>query len=132
MEDENVLYILRGLSGVGKRRLAETLADETFSANDFFYDEHGRYYFDKERLQEAHDQCYEDVVAAMMDDVKYIAVVNTFVQEWEFQRYIDVAEEMGYQVYSIVVEKRHKTKRLSREQLTKARTQYRKFDLKLY
>jgi len=36
-----------------------------------------------------------------------IAVSNTFTQEWEMERYYELAEQYGYKVFSVVVENRH-------------------------
>jgi hypothetical protein len=43
----------------------------------------------------------------MMKEVPTIAVSNTFTQEWEMEAYYQLAEQYGYQVYSLVVENRH-------------------------
>jgi hypothetical protein len=44
---------------------------------------------------------------AMKDDIPTIIVSNTFTQEWEMEVYYLLAEEMGYQVTSLIVENRH-------------------------
>jgi hypothetical protein len=36
-----------------------------------------------------------------------IVVSNTFTQEWEMEKYYELAEEYGYKVFSIIVENRH-------------------------
>jgi hypothetical protein len=37
-----------------------------------------------------------------------IAVSNTFTQEWEMDRYYELAKQYDYKVFSIIVENRHK------------------------
>ena len=36
-----------------------------------------------------------------------VIVSNTFTQEWEMEVYYMLAEELGYQVHSLIVENRH-------------------------
>jgi hypothetical protein len=36
-----------------------------------------------------------------------IVVSNTFTQEWEMEKYYELAEEYGYKIFSIIVENRH-------------------------
>ena len=39
--------------------------------------------------------------------LRRIVVSNTSTQEWEMEPYIDMAEEKGYSVFSLIVENRH-------------------------
>jgi phenolic acid decarboxylase len=43
----------------------------------------------------------------MEDGVKDIVVSNTFTQGWEMEDYYKMAEELGYRVFSLIVENRH-------------------------
>jgi hypothetical protein len=36
-----------------------------------------------------------------------IVVSNTFTQEWEMERYYELAKQYGYKIFSIIVENRH-------------------------
>jgi predicted kinase len=36
-----------------------------------------------------------------------IIVSNTFTQEWEMKPYIDLANQYGYTIFTIIVENRH-------------------------
>ena len=37
-----------------------------------------------------------------------IVVHNTFTKEWEMKAYFDLAEKYGYNLYTIIIENRHK------------------------
>lgn len=104
------LYIVRGLPHSGKSTLATELAKHHTEADKFMIDKDGNYAFDFLRLQECHKDCQEEVREWMIDDIKDIAVANTFTQEWEMGEYFDMAGEYGYQVTVLIVEKYHTNK----------------------
>tara|TARA_Y100000361_G_scaffold2433_2_gene2105 strand:+ start:9987 stop:10409 length:423 start_codon:yes stop_codon:yes gene_type:complete len=104
-----VLYIVRGLSGSGKSSIASELVNpiwdseseafikDFYSADDFFTDKEGRYNFDPNKLKEAHEECQKNVELAMQrDNVRKIAVANTFSQAWEAEPYFKLAEKHDY------------------------------------
>lgn len=98
-----VLYIIRGIPGSGKSKLAEIIAPEHhYSADDYFYNKAGEYKYDKYKLTEAHDSCYKNVENAMMDGIETIAVANTFTRKIEYSDYILLAEKMGYTPIEII------------------------------
>ena len=106
------LYILRGVSGSGKTTLAETLEDSLFdcvaiAADDYHYDTEGNYNFDIANLSKAHAWCKETVILEMYGETHNIVVHNTNTSEREIKPYIDMAEQYGYEVVSLVVENRH-------------------------
>jgi hypothetical protein len=43
----------------------------------------------------------------MANDTHIVIVSNTFTQEWEMERYLELAKYYDYQVYSLIVENRH-------------------------
>ena len=101
-----ILYIVRGLPGSGKSTFAKSLDCPHFEADMFFTTENG-YNFVPEKIRDAHDWCYNQVMNAMIDGNEKVAVSNTFTREWEFQKYYDLAKEHNYIVFSIIVENRH-------------------------
>lgn len=94
------MYMLMGAPGSGKSTLAHKICPIVFEADSFFYDRFGVYRFDRSKLQEAHDKCFESCKKAMERGVEF-AVANTFTRQWERQRYLDLAKEMGYTVVPI-------------------------------
>lgn len=101
-KSSTILYIVRGIPGSGKSTLAKKLAPVVVEADQFMVDENGNYSFDPTRLSECHRLCFQSVREALEHGGE-VAVANTFVQKWEYSRYITLAEEMGipYQVISL-------------------------------
>jgi predicted kinase len=112
------LYFIRGVPGSGKSSLAESLATMSgaywIEADYYFLNEDGEYKFDPTRLKEVHSRCQNFVLDVMKDSLEGgwgdIIVSNTFTQEWEMKPYIQMAEEYGYRVVSLIVENRHGNK----------------------
>lgn len=101
------LFLIRGLPGSGKTRLAKTLLGEDgqsqhFEADQFFM-VNGVYQFDKNRIGEAHDNCRARVVNAMVAGMSPIVVSNTFSQRWEMKVYQVAAEVYDYQVTELML-----------------------------
>jgi hypothetical protein len=74
----------------------------------------GEYKFDPTKLKKAHEWCQGEVELAMIHNhVTYgldgsdIVVSNTFTQEWEMEKYYQLANQYDYRVFSIIVENRH-------------------------
>jgi predicted kinase len=112
---DKILTLVRGLPGSGKSTFANLITNK-FSiceADLFFYDKEGNYNFDGSRLKLAHVWCFNQVRTRMEDNklnpqfYPEIVVSNTFTQEWEMEKYYELAEEYGYKVFSIIVENRH-------------------------
>jgi predicted kinase len=110
-----ILTLVRGLPGSGKSTFANTITNK-FSiceADKFFYDKEGNYNFDGSKLRQAHEWCRNQVEIRMKDNelnhqfYPEIVVSNTFTQEWEMEAYYKLAEQYGYEVFSIIVENRH-------------------------
>jgi predicted kinase len=93
---DRTLFLVRGLPGSGKSTLASRLASRpslAIAADDFFYDEQGRYQFDPKRLGEAHAWCQNSARGGLkFGDV---AVANTFTQGWEIAPYVEIAAKAG-------------------------------------
>lgn len=111
-----VLTLLRGLPGAGKSTFANFIWNDyaICEADKFFYDKEGNYNFDATKLKLAHVRCFNQVRDRMEENKKSqglyypeIVVSNTFTQEWEMEKYYELAEQYGYRVFSIIVENRH-------------------------
>jgi len=112
---EKVLIILRGLPGSGKSTFARLMWSEytICEADQYWYDKEGNYNFDASKLRQAHEWCQAKVRQFMEDNTlndqfyREIVVSNTSTTEKELQPYLDLANEFGYKVVSLVVENRH-------------------------
>jgi len=92
----------RTLSSVGRAHI------ET----DMYFMKTGEYKFDGTKIKEAHQWCQKEVDTMMILNRiegihNKIVVSNTFTQEWEMEPYLEMAEEFGYRVNSLIVENRH-------------------------
>jgi predicted kinase len=107
--------LICGRSGSGKSTFANFIWNDyaICEADKFFYDKEGNYNFDATKLKLAHVWCFNQVRTRMEDNklnpqfYPEIVVSNTFTQEWEMEKYYELAEEYGYKVFSIIVENRH-------------------------
>lgn len=104
---DKILYILRHVPGAGSSTLANILAEgRVFEADQFFLSE-GQYKFDPSKLGEAHNNCKIRLHAAMLEGISPLCVSNTTTTEKELQPYLDMASNMGYNAFVLVVENRH-------------------------
>lgn len=102
------LILFRGLPSSGKSTLADMLCDCFFEADQFFYDEHGNYNWDRNMLHVAHKTCLQNTENAILSgDVNTIGVSNTFTTEKEILPYQLLAEKYGCLFSTVIVEKRH-------------------------
>lgn len=102
---EKILYIVRGLPGAGKSTLATKLCGplSVFSADDYFVDDNYEYHFDANKLNEAHEYCYNWVEKAMQENVPSIAAANTFTKLDYMHGYKKLAERYGYKTIEVTV-----------------------------
>lgn len=110
------LYLLRGLPGAGKSTLAKTLGGVHFES-DMYFMQDGEYKFDKNKLPEAHEWCYNTVRYHMATarlpptpPFQNLVVSNTFTTEEEMQPYFDLAREFNYTCVVLIVENYHGNK----------------------
>lgn len=108
------LILLRGLPGSGKTTLSNIILEwptidkpDTISADDYFMDDDGNYNFNPSKLKEAHNHCEIRCANKMKLELSRIVVANTFTQEWEMEKYYEMAERYNYRVHSVIVENRH-------------------------
>ena len=97
------LFIVRGLPGSGKSTLGYLLAgNDSFAADDYFYDRDKKYNYDATKINTAHDYCFNKVKEAMEQGAEKIAVCNTFTRKWEYDNYFALADKYGYTVHEII------------------------------
>lgn len=132
-----VLTLVRGLPGSGKTTFAESVfgTENVYSADKFFEDLAGNYNFNPNEIRYAHSWCQQLVNQRMLSDIEsdtsIIAVANTFTQEWEMERYTELAKEFGYIVHSIIVENRHGNKNVHDVPDAKVEQMRNRFEVKL-
>lgn len=108
------LYIIRGLPGSGKSSFADSLQSigaikHYWEADEFMRDVNGNYMFQPAKLSYCHERCRTEVEIDMQQGYN-VAVSNTSTTEREIQPYLDLAEQYGYDVVSLIVENRHGNK----------------------
>lgn len=64
--------------------------------------------FDPSLLQDCHQRALDEARQFMHEGHKLVVVSNTSTREWEFKKYVELADTYGYRVHSIVLENRHK------------------------
>lgn len=126
----NILYLIRGICGSGKSTVAETLSKYVCTADDYFMKDNV-YQFDPKKLSESHEACIRKCEEGMKMGVNKIAVANTFVEEWEMERYFHLANEYGYNVFSLIVENRHNGKNIHGVPDEKIKKMKKRFQVKL-
>jgi predicted kinase len=138
---KKVLFLVRGLPGSGKSTFAKHIWNDyaICEADQYFIDKStGEYKFDASKLKNAHAWCREQVEIRMKDNVvnpQYypeIVVSNTSTMEWEMQPYVDLANQYGYEVFSLIVENRHNGNNVHGVPIDKIEQMKDRFEIKLY
>ena len=131
------LILVRGCPSSGKTTFANMMAtinpNEIYpvhAADDYFMVD-GKYMFDKTKLNQAHQSCFNRTKMAMICETPKIFVANTFTQEWEMKNYFELAKENGYEVFSIIVEKRHENENDHKVPIDKLKMMVDRFEIKL-
>lgn len=116
------LVILRGVSGSGKSTYAKKLMEGALgdgylsvaicSADNYWIRPDGVYDFNPRMLKNAHAWCRQQVEECMTEDLTaetgewqcdLIILDNTNTRKWEYQPYIDLAKEHGYEVEEKII-----------------------------
>ena len=105
MENQQVIILVRGISGSGKTTFAKQICNNVASADDYFMKD-GEYQFDPKKLKDAHSYCLQKTID-YLGLGESVAVANTFTEEWEMKPYFDLAAQKGIMIFSVVVENRH-------------------------
>lgn len=92
---DNVLVIVRGIPGSGKstfsNKLLNILENSVHYETDQYFVVDGQYVFDRKKLGQNHEMCFNDAMMALMGG-KTVIVSNTFTTMNEMNRYIKLAE----------------------------------------
>lgn len=98
------VIIMRGLPGSGKSTLIESMSSPVVcSADHFFINEDGEYKFNAKLLGLAHESCKAAFSGALHDKAPLVVVDNTNTQLWEYEWYLELASDFGYQVSVVTV-----------------------------
>ena len=114
----NLFVILRGIPGSGKSSLANCIriyysVEENdpdqqsvyvLSADDYFCDRDGDYFFVASNLGKAHADCYGTAADLVAVKVPRIVLDNTNIKLSEYEKYRTLAENAGYKVVVIRIE----------------------------
>lgn len=92
-----ILYLMRGLPGSGKSNLAKRLTKNVFSTDDYFM-KNGKYEFDFEQIEQAHEWNRKQVNKAMSKGIQKVAVDNTNSSAWEMTPYVKLALKYDYDI----------------------------------
>lgn len=110
------VYIIRGAPGTGKTTEASKIMDDNkdavhCSADNYFYEvaeQNGTSYleeFDGRLVGKAHQFCWGAFIRALVAmGEKTIIVDNTNIYKWEYENYVLLAEQLGYEVEIIVTD----------------------------
>ena len=90
------LILIRGIPGSGKSTFARKLMMRIdmcshIEADMFFVNKDNVYIYDKTKIKEAHDWCFNDTIKLLESGVTVI-VSNTFTETWQYKRYVEYAD----------------------------------------
>jgi predicted kinase len=100
-----LVLMLRGIPGSGKSSFVQKfLRGATVVSADHFFEVDGEYHFNPDNLQQAHEQCWREFLAAVERGDDVIVVDNTNVSVYEIAGYYLPAQSFGYVVKIITLE----------------------------
>lgn len=103
------LVIIRGAPGSGKTTMAKMLTKESgkFFELDQFWSSHmgdDQYHFDMDKLETAIQAIDNSIVDALLNKVSPIVISNTATRRYEYERYVLMAAQHGYQLEVMAME----------------------------
>lgn len=103
---EKSVVIMRGCPGSGKSTYLSRYYPGAFvcSADEYYVDERGDYRFNPKEIKWAHLFCQNAFIAALKNSLPLIAVDNTNTLAWEFEKYVQLARNYGYNVLIVRIE----------------------------
>lgn len=104
---EKVLIIIRGIPGSGKSTFAEMLGTKAICCADDFHMRDGVYSWSPMTISAAHNWCQRKCRRFMKKGIERIVIANTSTTVRELKPYMDLANQFGYKVFSVIVENRH-------------------------
>ena len=91
------MIIVRGCPGSGKSTFAKKFGILHLEADMFHEKVNGGYCWTSENQKKAHQFCINMATQALVHGVD-VAISNTFTQNWEFSKYLELAKTYGYEV----------------------------------
>lgn len=99
------MVVCRGIPGSGKSTKAKEIAGDLqaviHSTDEYFLDKNGEYKFNGSKIKEAHKWNRDRTLDALTKEQNVI-IDNTNIKNWEFEPYLKMAEDLGYEVYQLV------------------------------
>jgi hypothetical protein len=89
------------------------------------------YEFDPLKIKEAHQNCQFRCSERMRQQKSKIVVANTFTQDWEMEKYFEMAERYNYRVSTVIVENRHGNENIHNVSKEKIELMKKRFQIKL-
>ena len=99
------LILIRGLPGSGKSTLAKRIKEGyqyafVYEADDYFYDETGKYNYDFKHIKTAHEKCQQNTLERLAFLIEYdlngaVIVSNTFTTKKELAPYFNIAKDLA-------------------------------------
>lgn len=104
--DNNQLIILRGLSGSGKSSVSKSFDNPLICSADDYFDQYLNGEFNKDKLNDAHDYCYNLAKEGVMNGAETVIIDNTNSRLSEYKKYVELAKEHNYdtKIYEIFCE----------------------------
>lgn len=103
LDNEKVLYILRGLPGSGKSSLAKSIIGchngyGIIHSTDDYFMINNEYRYDSKKIQDAHLYNQDRCRNSCKNGISPIIIDNTNVRRWEAKPYVEIAQFFNYKI----------------------------------